>query len=233
MRSSSLRLAAYALAATLALGELVVFALALSPQVHPDYRAYYLDRSTTCLPRSPSGANTPGETITMRPGVVGVRQVRGCGWQGPAGNGLHSIGTRSQIHLAVPAGQPLELELAVAAELRAAAPIQRIRLSIDGVEAGSYLLTSAADVDVTVPVPAAAAADGRLTLQFDFPDAFEAHPLAPDTDLRAIRLLAVTVRPAEGAPAPAVPLPALPAEPGPAASAVPAPAPVARGARSI
>ncbi|MER8583614.1 hypothetical protein NKG95_33950, partial [Mesorhizobium sp. M1423] len=45
------RLASYALAAVLAGTEIVICALALNPNVNADYRAYYIDRTTTCLNR--------------------------------------------------------------------------------------------------------------------------------------------------------------------------------------
>ncbi|TIX79975.1 MAG: hypothetical protein E5V21_13295, partial [Mesorhizobium sp.] len=51
-------LGGYALAAVLAGSEIVILALALNPNVNADYRAYYIDRTTTCLNRDAVGSYT-------------------------------------------------------------------------------------------------------------------------------------------------------------------------------
>lgn len=45
----------FALVLVLALGEGALLAFAATPDVSPDYRAYYIDRTTGCLPRQVSG----------------------------------------------------------------------------------------------------------------------------------------------------------------------------------
>lgn len=47
--SRTVRLGAYILVAIVALFELGVVWLMLHPNVTPDYRAYYIDKTTTCL----------------------------------------------------------------------------------------------------------------------------------------------------------------------------------------
>ncbi|RVD45878.1 hypothetical protein EN741_03515, partial [Mesorhizobium sp. M4B.F.Ca.ET.019.03.1.1] len=82
MRSprSAVSLGGYGLAAALALSELAILTLALNPDVNGDYRAYYIDRTTTCLNRDAIGSYTPGRTISFR--SDGARQtaaMRVCG----------------------------------------------------------------------------------------------------------------------------------------------------------
>ena len=54
----------YALVALLAGGEVAILGLALNPQVHPDYRAFYIAETTTCLNRDRIGTGDPDLLMT-------------------------------------------------------------------------------------------------------------------------------------------------------------------------
>ncbi len=56
-----------ALIALVAGFELWVAWLALHPQVSSDYRAYYIDQTTTCLNKPVSGLYTLGSTVSFMP----------------------------------------------------------------------------------------------------------------------------------------------------------------------
>ena len=81
---SPLALGAYALAALLALTELAVLWQALHPAVSADYRAYYIDRTTTCLPQPVTGDYVLGKELNFRAEGDETRELRPCGWTGPA-----------------------------------------------------------------------------------------------------------------------------------------------------
>jgi hypothetical protein len=224
-RPRGVSLAAYALAGALALGELGVLAVALSPDVSADYRAYYVDQSTTCLPRAASGAAIFAATVRLLPGEPVLDALVGCGWQGPAGNGLHSVGTRSQLHLRVPPGQSLQVELEMVAS-NETAPRQRVRASADGIAMGEGAVAGPEPVRLALAVPRAASRDGYVVVQLDLPDAFLPYAIAPEIDRRAVRLLAVGLHPLPS-PEPAT----QPPEPDvdePAAAAQPAAVPAHR-----
>ncbi|PXA98852.1 hypothetical protein DMC47_06575, partial [Nostoc sp. 3335mG] len=108
---SPLALGLYALAALLALFELAVLWQALHPDVSDEYRAYYIDQTTTCLPQPVTGEYTLGTVLNFRSGGDNTRELRPCGWDGPAGDGMHSIGETSRLRFAVPSRQALRLSL--------------------------------------------------------------------------------------------------------------------------
>ena len=96
----------YSLVAVAVAFELGVTWLALHPAVGPDYRAYYIDLSTTCLNKPMAGTYALGDQLSfLPPGHAAARKVRVCGWDGPAGDGTHSVGTTSRLHFAVPAAK--------------------------------------------------------------------------------------------------------------------------------
>ncbi|WP_353646551.1 hypothetical protein [Mesorhizobium sp. WSM2239] len=78
----------YALAALLAGTEVVILGLALNPRVHPDYRAFYIDETTTCLNRDRIGSYSLGETISFlhlgkqRDRMKRADGMKVCGWTG-------------------------------------------------------------------------------------------------------------------------------------------------------
>ncbi|TIU31510.1 MAG: hypothetical protein E5W38_15750, partial [Mesorhizobium sp.] len=98
-----LTLAGYALAGALAAAEIAILALALNPQVDDDYRAYYIDKTTTCLNRDAVGRYTPGRTVSFRSdGASEAMGMMVCGWSGPVADGTHSLGETSRLRLALP-----------------------------------------------------------------------------------------------------------------------------------
>jgi hypothetical protein len=179
----------YGVVAALALGELAILVLALRPDVHPDYRAYYLDLTTTCLPRHATGDYKIGTSIRFLPGEASVRPVVGCGWQGPAGNGLHAVGTLSQLHLKVPVGEPLSLEVElIAAEIAGTQPVE---VSVDETPVGAISVSM--DSPTTARFALQPQPDGHVTVGIAFPQAVFPYELAPDIDRRSIRLLSLTI----------------------------------------
>ncbi|OWK22000.1 hypothetical protein AJ88_13845 [Mesorhizobium amorphae CCBAU 01583] len=90
-------------AAVLAVSEIVILALALHPDVNADYRAYYIDRTTTCLNRDALGSYTVGQRVSFR--SDGAKLAAGmivCGWSGPVADGTHSLGETSRLRLEIP-----------------------------------------------------------------------------------------------------------------------------------
>ena len=74
----------YGLAALVALVEAGVLWTSVHPHVPADYRAYYLDQSTTCLNEPVSGAYSNGAEIRTVSGYERVvANLRVCGFEGP------------------------------------------------------------------------------------------------------------------------------------------------------
>ena len=95
------RASAYALIAVLALFEVTVLWWALHPQVSEDYRAYYIDHTTTCLNQPVSGTYQLGTPIDFTSaGREAAKPLKVCGWEGPVGDGTHAIGESSRLRFA-------------------------------------------------------------------------------------------------------------------------------------
>lgn len=191
------RFALYGLAGLLAAVELVVFGLALSPDVDPIYRAYYIDKTTTCLDRRAAGDYAPATTVSFRPdGAAEAKAMRVCGWDGPAGDGTHSVGTTSRLRVRTPPAEGgLVLKLEMTAVLPPEQPQQRVRVSINGLPAGQATLVGSAPQMASFPVPAAASRDDLLEIEFEYPDAFLPAPRISETRKRAIKLLSFALEP--------------------------------------
>jgi hypothetical protein len=197
--SSTLRLGAYLLVGLVALFELGVFWLMLHPDVPPDYRAYYIDKTTTCLNQPVAGTYDLGTRVDFTDkGREVAKPLRVCGWQGPVGDGNHAVGTSARLRFVYdePA-VPQRLELTLIAIDRDDQPTQRVVVSFNGEEVGTVTVAAVQPQDFALDIPAALgrAANGRVELELAFPDAVRSGT-APDTQARSIKLLSAALLPA-------------------------------------
>ncbi len=188
------RLLAYAVVGLAIAFELTVVWVMLHPQVSPDYRAYYIDRTTTCLNQPVTGAYELGTTVSfLGDGLELAKPLRVCGWEGPAGDGTHAVGTSSRLRFAVPTTEtgPLFLSLELIAVEREGHPSQTIAVEANGIELGTLSALAGVPLDVDLEVPAEALASGAGTLEvtLKFPDAITMSPSDSDTRRRSIKLL--------------------------------------------
>lgn len=197
-----LHVAAYILVGLAVAFELAVVWFMLHPQVPPDYRAYYIDQTTTCLNQPVSGQYTLGTTVSfVSDGLENARPLRVCGWEGPAGDGTHSVGRTSRLRFAVPPGtsQPLALHLDLVAVQREGHPSQRIALEANGIALGTVTAQAGIPlgIDLTVPLEALTGHSGTLELALHYADAIRMSPTDSDTRMRAIKLLSARLEPAQ------------------------------------
>ncbi|MDR3470153.1 MAG: hypothetical protein P4M09_00420 [Devosia sp.] len=192
------RLAVFGLIGVVVAAELYVGWLALHPKVSADYRAYYIDQSTTCLNKPVSGLYELGTTVSFMPDdQTGARRLRVCGWDGPAGDGTHSVGTTSMLRFAVT--QPtsdLILRLLVTAIEAPDHRDQHLVLTGNRVRLGEATITDGATamLDFEVPASAIDQADGQLDVVISYPTATEMTPRDSDTHYRSIKLQSVQLR---------------------------------------
>ncbi|RWA64615.1 MAG: hypothetical protein E5X49_28685 [Mesorhizobium sp.] len=186
-------LGGYGLAAALAAAELAILALALNPNVNNDYRAYYIDKSTTCLNRDAVGRYTPGRTVSFRSdGAREATAMMVCGWSGPVADGTHSLGETSRLRLALPSppGEGFLATLQMAAVIRPPQLSQRVVISANGVRLHQATLSGPAPTTVTLAIPRAALPDsGMLEIEFDYPDGIAQSPAASNIYNRSIKLI--------------------------------------------
>lgn len=195
---SPLTLGAYALAALLALLELVILWQALHPNVSADYRAYYIDRSTTCLPQPVSGAYNLGKELDFRSGGDETRENRPCGWDGPAGDGMHSIGQTSRLRFAIGAPQSLTLMLELTGVTLPGPDRQRVIVSANGRRIGEIVVTPDKTERFTMTIPADSLDDGGFVdIVLDYPDAISPGKRISNTYWRSVKLTAASLSPAQ------------------------------------
>lgn len=195
--SSPLRLGAYILCGLVALFELGVVWLMLHPNVPPDYRAYYIDKTTTCLNQPVSGRYTLGTTVRFTPvDKNAARLIRVCGLEGPTGDGNHAVGTSARLRFAyAEPATALTLQLAMVAIQKGGATLsQRVEIVANGAPLATVTLDAAAPQQFSIPLTAPA--DGKLELELRFPDAVQMGPTDPDNRLRSIKLLSASLLPA-------------------------------------
>jgi hypothetical protein len=198
----------YALAALLAGAEIFILGLALNPQVHPDYRAYYIDETTTCLNRDRIGSYSLGETVLfLHLGRQAERMKRAagmkvCGWTGPTGDGTYSLGETSRLRMKIPEiPGGLRATLEMAPMLRPPQTTQRVIISVNGIRLHEVTLSGDAPQKVSFAIPQALlAGTGVLDMAFDYPDSIRQTPVASNIYDRAIKLVSFRLDPAaEGA----------------------------------
>ena len=186
----------YGLAATLALAEIVILWQAIHPQVSPEFRAYYIDRSTTCLPLPGTGAYTLGTEIDFRSGGSETRQLLSCGWDGPAGDGMHALGETSMLHFATGPAQDLTLMLELTGVTLPGPPQQTVDVSVNGTPIGTLELAPGETKRVHFPVPATALGEHDFAdIRLDFPDAISPREGIANNYKRSIKLVAVRLAP--------------------------------------
>lgn len=193
-------LGGYALAAVLAGSEIIILALAVNPNVYADYRAYYIDQTTTCLNRDAVGSYALGQTVSFR--SDGAKQAAGmmvCGWSGPVADGTHSLGETSRLRLKLPPLRDgLTATLQMAAVIRPPQITQRVVISVNGVRVHAVMLSGKEPRTVTFVIPPAALPGARtLDIAFDYLDGIPPSPAASNIYKRSIKLLSLRLDPIE------------------------------------
>lgn len=195
--SNPVRLGAYLLVGLVALFELGVVWLMLHPDVPPDYRAYYIDKTTTCLNQPVSGSYTLGTTVRFTPeDKDAAKLIRVCGLEGPTGDGNHAVGTSARLRFtyAEPA-TALTLQLSMVAIQKGGTVMpQRVDIVANGTLLDTVILDQPTPRQFSLPIPGPA--DGKLELELRFPDAVQMGPTDPDNRLRSIKLLSAALLPA-------------------------------------
>ena len=186
---------AYAFTGILAAAEIVILALALNPTVNADYRAYYIDRSTTCLNRDSVGDYTLGATVSFRNGGgKKATSMKVCGWSGPAGDGTHSLGETSRLRVRLPSHRgSLRITMEMSAVIRPPQTTQRVVFSVNGVEAHQVTLMGKPSRIVSFAIPSAVANSEVFDITFDYLDGIPPHRFASNTYKRAVRLLSFRI----------------------------------------
>lgn len=173
--------------------ELAVIWQALHPMVPDIYRGYYIDRTTTCLNQPQSGAYAFGRELSFRAGNEAlIRPLLVCGWEGPAGDGLHAIGESSRLHFVPPEGAgDLELALELVAVDLAGAAGQAVEPLVNGASLGIVHVATGTPQRFAFTIPADAVTGQVLDLELRYPEAILVSPRDSDLRKRSIKLSAL------------------------------------------
>ncbi len=188
--------ALYAIAGLVLLFELGVTWFALHPNVPADYRAYYIDQTTTCLNEPVSGDYAFGTRVSFRDdGAKLVKPLKVCGWEGPVGDGLHAVGESSRLRFALLGSAhatTLMLEM-VAVDMSGAAG-QEVDLLANGTRIGTVQVATGEPQSFSFAVPDSALATTHvLDVELAFPLAIRPNPTDSNTRKRSIKLTAAEV----------------------------------------
>lgn len=189
----------YGLAGLLVLVQVAILAAALAPSVAPDYRAFYIERSTDCYPLPVSGAYRLGERVSFGPASEGKRATLArCGWRDPEAQGSWSDGDRSMLRFAIPPHPTdLVLELNVRPYLDAQTPRQRIEVSANGTPLETLELVEKSPAIHRIAIPASlVGTSGLLDLTLRYPDARPLTGAGSGTRLYALFVLDLALAPA-------------------------------------
>lgn len=185
----------YWIAAVLLLAvEAAIVLLMLTPQVSADYRAYYLERSTSCWPRAVTGRYRLGQPVSFRDDPDGRAAIRHrqCGWIAPFEAGSWSRGDRARLYFAfdVPTAG-VDIALLANGYVGEGHPSQRVAVSVNGVLLDELLFTpQSQDLRVLRVSPDVAGLDAAgLTIQFDFPDRISPAAMGVSDDSRELGML--------------------------------------------
>jgi len=188
--------ALYGLAALVALFELGVTWVSLHPHVPADYRAYYLDQTTTCLNEPVSGAYSNGAELPTVSGYERlVATIRVCGFEGPVGDGLHLVGESGRLRFKMLGPQHhLRLMLQMVAVDFTAPKGQDIDVVVNGTPVGSAHVSTGTPQRFSFAIPdAVLSVDGLVDVELKAPDAVKVDPTDSNTRKRSIKLSAVRV----------------------------------------
>lgn len=190
-------IATYGLVVVLASAELVIAWQAIHPHVPEEYRAYYIDQTTTCMRQPMTGAYVMGTTVNFRSGGDDTKELRPCGWEGPAGDGMHLLGETARLRFAVGDNTgPLKLSLELTAVDIEEAPSQRVVVSANDTPIGTVTIPRGETQSFTLDIPAGlTASTGLLDLVLDVPDAVRTRAGDSNTRKRSIKLTEATLAP--------------------------------------
>lgn len=196
LASPRTRTSLYGLAAVLAAVELFVGWQAIHPHVSDIYRSYYIDQSTTCLDQPVPGDYAFGTEVPFVSGSETlIKPLRVCGWEGPAGDGLHAVGESARLRFALPAGVGnLSLMLQLVAVDFAKGAGQPVTVVVNGKVLDTLTVHTTTPQRFTITIPDdVLAADNLLNVELKFPQAIRVDPNDSATRKRSIKLSAASV----------------------------------------
>lgn len=175
----------------------VVLYLIAHPRVADDYRAYYIDRTSSCFPRVTSSYYPLGAPVTFAPGRNGYSRdtLRWCGFMPAKTDGIKSFGDYGILKLKFKMpDSDLLLTFSSWANTSADKPSRDVAVVVNGTKLGTITFATARRVNgrIVIPERVAKAGDSGLVIRFEVPRIGPAgtnsEPLTLQLRLEALRV---------------------------------------------
>jgi hypothetical protein len=204
--------------ALIALVDAGVLYMVLFPNVSPEYRAYYIDRTSSCFPRADNvatGYYPFGEPINFITGNNSIEPrngfsldtVRYCGFMPPSSTGIRSFGDYGLIRMKGPfPADDLLLTFASWTNTGADKPRREVQVQVNGEEVGTLVYVTRDQVNgkMVIPQRLVEAGKGWLEIRFNVPRIAPAgtnsEPVTLQLRLEAMRVSALKENAAPAAP---------------------------------
>lgn len=191
--------------ALIALFGAVVVYMVLNPRVADDYRAYYIDRTSSCFPRIISGYYKLGEPASFVAGRNGMTldSIRWCGFQPVKNDGIKSFGDYGILKLKFPVpDEDLLLTFSSWANTGSDKPARDVNIVVNGETLGKITIKTSKRVNGSFVIPQAvakaSAADG-MQIKFEVPrigpPGTNSEPVTLQLRLEAVRLVELSKAP--------------------------------------
>jgi len=193
--------------ALIAIFDAAVLYMVLFPHVNDDYRAYYIDRSSSCFPRVITGYYPLGEPISFVPGRSGYKRdsIRWCGFMPPSTTGVRSFGDYGifRVTTRLP-DDDLLLTFSSWANTDSSKPERDVDVVVNGENVGTLEFKSAKRINGKMVIPRAVAqlggkdSNGNDILEIKFvvprtgPPGTNSEPQTLQLRLEAMRIVPVS-----------------------------------------
>ncbi len=200
-----------AVVALIAVFDFGVLYMVLKPNVSPEYRAYYIDRTSSCFPRIISGFYPLGTPVPFAGGHNGYTQdtIRWCGFLPPSTTGIRSFGDYGILHFTFPdPGEDLLLTFESWVNTDSDKPPRNVDVVVNGEHLATLTYAGAGRVDGKIVIPERVIATGNGTTEIRFnvprigPPGTNDEPVTLQLRLEALRLVKLSEAPPQPPPEP-------------------------------
>ena len=191
--------------ALIAVFGVVVLYMVLNPRVADDYRAYYIDRTSSCFPRIVTGYYKLGEPASFVANRNGMKRdsIRWCGFMPVKNDGIKSFGDYGILKLRFPVpDEDLLLTFSSWANTGADKPARDVNVIVNGETLGTITFKTSKRVNGKIVVPqrvAKASAEDGMQIKFEVPrigpPGTNSEPVTLQLRLEAVRLVALSKAP--------------------------------------
>ncbi len=175
---------------------LVTVVASLMPNVSPEYRDYFITRTSDCYPRPIDGHYAVDRTMDLTRGSEWPQHLIVCGVVSPEQDGAWTLGHHAELLLQPLAVRSYVLVLNISdVYLVGPSDYQRMDISANGVALGSSTFVDGRKQELSFSLPTAVIASGKgaVRIRLDLPDAKQGKTEREPRSL-GVKLAAITLK---------------------------------------